>query len=575
MQVLMWVMLCAAVGLAALVDWGLRRAQSVPMSDAILDGPISFRMPANWQLSSATDPGGISIHQAVEPGGTGRRLTFIRQRVDRLMPPLEYLVRTDQFPQNADDADYAPITLGGFPGLCARWTAVRLSADAPAQPITTVCCCAVLPSRQAFTLRMETPGVMDKSDWKLIRQVLQHVTLANLQPTSATTVDFSEGIRIAVPDDFVLFPEPDPLRHQGTMVHQTSRGGWLLAQFVPVVFNSDLPSGWLLSALAAREQLDWRDPAQTEKWLNADLIRERDDRWRIDPRDSANPAILIHRRAYLIASKTSQGLLIVLTAQYPSGETDLDQAFDALHDKIQLDGSVDLKALLSAGAAGAEAAPVQEPGEQWWLWSRSGVAEGWTHAYVDPSGQTPVRDTLRRDWQGNVTRVSQRWGLGAGPASSWGQTARYDSQTEEEPTFVAGTRFADPITTSLRMRSGQEYPASMPPTPAFVSSAHFPGLLATIRQLPTALWTDRFPGNEAEAFAAPILLLIRRGPDAGPLRCVEVQIDGTGQISRWFFRPDGALDHADLPGQLTLRPSTAAAIESALRTDPRLTLRGR
>jgi len=575
MQVFMWVVLGGAVGLAALVDWGLRRAQSVSMSEPILDGPISFRVPANWRLSSYIGPGGISSRQAVEPGGRGRKLTFIRQRVDRLMPPLEYMARTGQFPQNADDADYAPITLGGFPGLCARWTTVRLSADGPAEPITTVCCGAVLPSRQAVSIRMETPGTLEKSDWKLIRQVLQSLTVPNLQPTSATTLDFPEGIRISLPDGFVLLPEPDPLRNQRTMVHQSKLGGWLSAEFVPVEFNSNLPSGWLLSALAAREQLDWRDPAQTEKWLNADVIREQDDRWRIDPRDSVNPALLIHRRAYLIAGKTSQGLLIVLTAQYPSGEADLDQAFGALQDKIQLGGSADLNALLSAGAAAAEAAPAQEPGEQWWLWSRSGGAEGWTHAYVDPSGQTPVRDTLRRDWQGNVTRVAQRWGLGAGSAGSWSQTARYDSQTDEEPTFVAGTRFADPVATSLRMRSGQEYPATMPRSPAFVSSAHFPGLLATIRQLPAALWTDRFPGNEADPFAAPILLLVRGGPDAGPLRCIEAQIDGTGQISRWYFRPDGALDHADFPGQLTLRPSTPGAIESALRTDPRLTLRGR
>jgi hypothetical protein len=100
--------------------------------------------------------------------------------------------------------------------------------------------------------------------------------------------------------------------------------------------------------------------------------------------------------------------------------------------------------------------------------------------------------------------------------------------------------------------------------------------LANLPQKPSALWTDRFQGAAAELLFTPLLLLVHPVDSAAAdLRCFEVELSGTGQLSRWYFRNDGSLDHADFPGKLTLRPSTLAQVQSAMGNDPRLTVESR
>jgi hypothetical protein len=62
----------------------------------------------------------------------------------------------------------------------------------------------------------------------------------------------------------------------------------------------------------------------------------------------------------------------------------------------------------------------------------------------------------------------------------------------------------------------------------------------------------------------PILLFISRQADY-----VQIEANGSGQSSRWYYK-DGTLDHAELPGGLMIRPSTAREIKASF-ADPRLT----
>jgi hypothetical protein len=52
---------------------------------------------------------------------------------------------------------------------------------------------------------------------------------------------------------------------------------------------------------------------------------------------------------------------------------------------------------------------------------------------------------------------------------------------------------------------------------------------------------------------------------------VEAEVNGTGQLSRWYFAADGTFEHADYAGGVSLQPSTLAEIISATQSDPRLT----
>jgi hypothetical protein len=138
--------------------------------------------------------------------------------------------------------------------------------------------------------------------------------------------------------------------------------------------------------------------------------------------------------------------------------------------------------------------------------------------------------------------------------------------------FGETTTIPDWIVTNVRDRAGHETSTNNRFNPsAFVLSRYLPQALFSVAKTPTAFWTDRFVCVEGELFPSPLLLLAHRVDTGARLRCVEAEVNGTGEISRWYFAPDGALDHADFAGDLHLRPSSQSAIESAFAGDHRLT----
>jgi hypothetical protein len=140
------------------------------------------------------------------------------------------------------------------------------------------------------------------------------------------------------------------------------------------------------------------------------------------------------------------------------------------------------------------------------------------------------------------------------------------------PLFDQTTNVGSGITTIFHEPIGRETPIDTPLSPAFLLSRYLPTTLFQVGSNETAFWTDRFPGVEGEHFPSPLLLLANRADDDAGLRCVQAEVNGTGRISRWYFRGDGAMDHADFAGDLHLRRSSEGDVESAFAGDRRLTM---
>jgi hypothetical protein len=569
MQSVLVLVLAAAIGLAEVTDINLRQSQIITLGTPITDGPVTFSLPAHWKIGSAAEFG-ATAHRAIDPSDdSGRTITVIVQQVDHLMPPLIYLQRTDLLPRTAGDVIVTPITLKGFPTQTARWVTVGDDGQSKSE----ICCCVMLPSRQALTIRLERNETFQSIDQILIQQILNAVTISGPGVTHGESVPLTGGARINPPADFAIYPEVDPLQTDRCLVRQTTSGGWVSANCVPMLMGN-LPASSLRGALMALDPMDGRDPVPTAAWLSAEVDQLDANHWKIDPHD--DPDGWLHRRAYVAAGAGGQGVLILLTAQTPATEADLDQAYADLQNNIHPAGSgSSADSLLADGATAISAAAAitlpAPSGQHWWLWSRQGIVEGSTRSYLDPTGQLLVRETLRRDWEGLVLRIDQRWGLGQSPSGIWGQTSRYDSP--DQPTFVTETRLTDRIMTTIHL-NGQDTPVVVPLTPAMVSGARLPDWLPRLASTgapEVAVWTDRFPGADAEPLPSPILLLLRPLPATAAERGVEVEINGTGQLSRWFFAPDGTLRRAEFPGDATLLPSTESEIDSATQADPRLT----
>ncbi|HEX3357012.1 MAG TPA: hypothetical protein VHS31_08585, partial [Tepidisphaeraceae bacterium] len=103
--------------------------------------------------------------------------------------------------------------------------------------------------------------------------------------------------------------------------------------------------------------------------------------------------------------------------------------------------------------------------------------------------------------------------------------------------------------------SASSKPFNFAPPPKYIPGGWLPFLLAKLPNHPMILRTDSFMDL---AYAQPTDLFtvtIRPQPDTSrdtddadssqPLHCVQIEFSGTGETSRWFFRPDGTLDGID------------------------------
>jgi hypothetical protein len=53
-------------------------------------------------------------------------------------------------------------------------------------------------------------------------------------------------------------------------------------------------------------------------------------------------------------------------------------------------------------------------------------------------------------------------------------------------------------------------------------------------------------------------------------RAVDVEVNGSGETSRWYFHPDGTFDHAEMAGGVVVQPGDANQIKSTFAGDPRM-----
>jgi hypothetical protein len=117
-----------------------------------------------------------------------------------------------------------------------------------------------------------------------------------------------------------------------------------------------------------------------------------------------------------------------------------------------------------------------------------------------------------------------------------------------------------------------------PAPPQFVPGALLPLLLPQLARDPMVLTSDTFPGREGIGPPQPLTLIIRPGDDASPattattagvgagaggsLRCVTVQVNGTGALSRWYFRKTGELARVDWGDGLQQLASDESAVKN-------------
>jgi hypothetical protein len=577
MQMVMWLVLGASVVLAAVLDHHLRVGQTIDFSPAVTDDILTFRLPSTWKVWNQQNEANVTEHIASDSaGGVNRTLTITRQSVPYVIAPAEYILRALPVSGNLDPGDFQCVYIAGWLGQKITWAASRVSLGAVEEFQFTKCSAVVLPGDQAIMVRLDKNAPFDAADERLYGQVLENVQVSTPGPSNGATIHLPDNITVTAPADLSVYPAVDSLSTDAAVVQRTDLDGWVCAEFVPVAVPDNQPSASLLAALAARAQLDLAHPPLAETWITSDISAQGPNHWIFTPSDSGNDAAVPRRIAHLLTRGQGWGLIVILTAEPPATLDDLNHLWDELSDNIHMGQTPpSLNDALSAGAAIAHTAALPTLADTWWMWSRGATPIGFTHGFADRDGKFIFRYTARRTWTGSAVAVIQQWGTNP-DSTSWSRMARLDAGANLNdpliPLFDQTTNVADRITTLVHEPSGHQSQTDAPSSPAFVLSRYLPGLLSRVDSTPTAIWTDRFPTVEAEHLPSPLLLLAERTDDGAGLRCVQAAVNGTGRLSRWYFRNDGTLDHADFAGDLHLSRSTDADVESAFAGDRRLTV---
>jgi hypothetical protein len=580
MQAIMWLVLGGAVALASLLDQHLRSAQLLTLSSPIVDGPVSFRFPAGWKSWTRRPAGDATAHVASDStDGVSRVLIVSRQLLPCPMAPAEYILRASSLAGDLNTSEFKGVKIDGWPGQTISYAGRRISLGSGAELQFTICSAVILPGREAIMVRLDKNAQFEPSDERLYRQILDEVHTTTTRPSEGGTLSVTDGITVDVPSELNVYGQPDALSETRTAAALSDAGGWISAQFIPVAVSGTGPTLSLLGGLAARERLDPHNPSLADRWFTADISSSGPNQWTIDPKDPSNDIITGHRVAHLVTGNGDRGLVVLLTAFPPAGGSDLDHIWDELVASIHIAKSPPLDQALQAGAALIHATPAPSPTNSCWLWSRGSTAVGFTRGFVSRAPKSFLRYTVRRNWNGTVTAVTQQWGTGS-DSVPWASMIRSDAEinVDDPLVFLFGqtTTVSDWITTILRYRDGRESSNNVRfSPPAFVSSEDLPDLLLHVGKTPTAFWSDRFVGVEAELFPAPLLVVAHRVEDVNRLRCVEATVNGAGELSRWYFAPDGSVDHADFASDLHLRPCSESEIETTFGGDRRLTAQPR
>jgi hypothetical protein len=572
MQMAMWLALGASVALAAMLDYHLRRGQIVTLSTPVTDGSLTFQLPGGWKSWTRQSEGDATAHVATDSvAGITRSLIISRQRVPHTMAPAEYILRALPITGNLKTDDFKGLVIDGWPGQSITWASHRGSLAAGEEFQFTNCSAIVLPGNEAIMIHMDKNAPFDAADERLYRQVLENIHISTPGPTDGGTIQLDTNITVAVPSDIRLYPQADPLCSERSVAQITDGNGWISAEFLPVAVPENQPSPSLLAGLAAREQLDPFHASLANAWLTADVAAQAPNHWTITPQENVSDAVSPRRIAHLLTGDGGWGVIVILSAEPPASLKDLEHLWEELSGNIRLGKKMPtLGAELAAGSNVASSAALPAHSDNWWMWLRGAVPVGFTQDFADHDGKYVFRYTVRRNWNGTATAVLQRWGL-SDETGPWSRMIRSDAEANlndpQVPLFDQTTTIGDTITTIIHDRGGHENSADSPRSTAFLLSRYLPWTLIRVGASPSALWTDRFPGVEAELFPSPLLLLANR-IQAGT---IQTQVNGTGRLAQWNFRADGTFDHADFEGDLHLRPSSQAEVEAAFAGDHRLT----
>ena len=625
----MWLILGATLGLAAFVNHERRRSLRVELGPPAEYGSMTVRMPRAWDVIAPNESDPRVVVSATEPAqtptrrpGQGRTVTILRERLPAARGPLEHLLisisqpAAVQGPAQWQDA-IESVTIGGWPGLMVSLAKVqqnqlekRAQPDEPDDdprgwPRKAYVACAVLPSRHAVVIQLEGSGTNELSDVEVLKQIAAGIEITAQPPLGqpGETVALEGGARVTAPNGFRPVYENDPNRIERQLWGSGDARSWTSCELVPLLLA---PEEMGKEAQAIAIALQTRDRRLRGAVIEAD--KEHPRRWRIAPTPTPFSE-LFPTIAYVIADERgdrgaiSAGPRRAVLAVFRGAEGTqrrFEQAWEEIAGGVSFVGETDYAAMLALGETEARrlsdrgmARLIRSPrDEQWWLWldEDEHVNLGWSSVAWDLSGPPPQkrttaaapagapapwgeRRTVRRGTDGRLIHVTEEWFGDLRTYELFANTTVGDgTETFKQTTRFDGGELVMTETAGRNKRTGHWERVA---PPQFVPGGWLSLLIGELTRQPLILRTESFVGHEGSAPPEPMTLIVahnaeattRSAVDGTPLRCVTVQVNGSGEVSRWFFREDGRTERIEFAAGLRRLPSDPKTVRFTFEHD--------
>ncbi len=574
MQAVMWAILGATIGLAAFVDRQRARVSRIELKAGESYGNLDISLPKKWTVTVGEgEAGGHVVVQAVEPGPrqSARTIAIERERVNEFISPLEYLMRSVLWRSGEiriDNAEDGPkvtsCKIDGWPGvLVAGERITRVRGELVSRE--EILACTVLPSRQVILISLQGPGPLNEPDRRLVQEVGEKMIIGGerLQDQHGGELELAGGTHLAVPGAFTIIPQADLNRTSRQLLYTADAHHWVSAELIPCLLLDARPQSVL-------GMLTLHDP----RWQKGTPRTEGERRWRIDPPGVPGDAGWFPARAHLLAAENGQALLVIFHGSDAEDAEVYDAAWEEISAKAQFSEESELEALQKAGTDEVEKFTEQGLGkllpegrdDEWWLWYSETASHviGWSNTVYRESSNKFTGKRITK-WRGEYRKGLQSVQMFASDDDwrTYAMSLTISEMGEREINWVPS--ISQKFVIADRKIDGKDGP---PMPKDFLPGGWLPLILSRVSSAPMLVQTESFIGYEQRLNAE--LLRLRIEPteeeprtiagENAPMRCLKVQVNGSGEISRWYFKGDGELEQIDFPDGVRRVRDTEAGV---------------
>jgi len=558
MQIVMWLLLAASIGAAAVVSHFRAGGVLPELGEVLSFGPIHLKLPADWAVTRPSEAGFEAILASEPAEQLGRQLVVSRVKLGRYLSPTQAAteMRLGDYGRAPEVDETRPTKIAGYTG--ATW-AEQYEVGVPgssAQRVKRICAVVVLPSRRAVKIELQGHGRPNGSDRKLVELIAQSLRFDD-EPEAeevSDAFDLGDGMTTSLKAPWRVVESKDPNRIGRTLLLDADLDEWMAVELLPCVAPPDKGSPPLIEALS------------------------------VDPEPTSS--VFIHDR--------SDGhVLVGMFHGTESSRLKFAGVWKQIVSKLEVAKPVDVASLRSAGAetmAALAARPLEDlvdlkpQSDRWWQWHREASNNyiGWSRWQIDHFGQ----------WDGVYTsRWHESGDLVGELVQKWMSSAQRDQYQMHEESVIVGSsnrqlqNGRQAVTLgSGRMKieiagGGQPARGGQGEPPAdYVPGALLPLLAGLFPDRPMLVRTDAVFGYEDLPHTGLLTVLIEPSTDhprtaddgESPMRCLALRVNGSGAMSRWYFRPDRSLALVWLADGVYRTPSDAAAVGLAFGADERM-----